>query len=49
MAKREAHFTKAVIAAEPIPESGRVALYDSGESGLVLWTTSAGKKLFQLY
>ena len=49
MAKREAHFTKAVIAAEPIPENGRVALYDTGEAGLVLWTTSAGRKLFQLY
>ena len=49
MAKRVANFTKAIIDAEPIPETGRAALYDATEAGLVLWTSSAGKKIFQLY
>lgn len=49
MAKREANFTKAVIDAEPIPETGRAYLYDMREAGLVLVTFSTGRKVFQLY
>lgn len=49
MAKREANFTKAVIDAEPTPETGRAYLYDTREAGLVLVTLSTGRKVFQLY
>ena len=49
MAARVANFTKNVIEAEAPPASGRVALHDTGEAGLVLWTSSTGRKVFQLY
>ena len=48
--KRTVNFTKARIAAEPVPTSGPpAALYDSGEPGLRLLTYGSGKKVFQLY
>jgi hypothetical protein len=46
---RRRKFTKAAILKLPIPASGRVYWYDTGQAGLAVSVSAAGSKVFYLY